>query len=369
MINNKTAFVTFFPIMPNNMGSSTVINSRYKSWPKKKKLFQISHIKKINNKNIKTVYIKKETPIYKIIKLPKLSFEIYKYLKNSKNKFIIVEGASWIFYSFFTIFILKIILPHCKIIYISHSVESEIRKKYSNKFIFLITKFLENLVFRFSNYSTTVSIKEKNKILKLYKQKTKIYPNAINIEEKKIKKKLLQFYIIYTGSYLYKPNKDAIDYLNEQIMPSITKKFPKLKLVLTGGGYNKNFPWLINKGIVSKKNLYDLIYNSKCMCVPLKFGSGTRIKIIEALTLGTIVISSSIGIEGIKLNKKNPPFIANDKKKIIKTLSMVLKNFNRLKKKSNKNRSFYKKTYSMENITYNFIKSNLDKYFNEPKNS
>ena len=46
---------------------------------------------------------------------------------------------------------------------------------------------------------------------------------------------------------------------------------------------------------------------------------------------------------------------------------MVLKNFNRLKKKSNKNRSFYKKTYSMENITYNFIKSNLDKYFNEPK--
>ena len=107
MINNKTAFVTFFPIMPNNMGSSTVINSRYKSWPKKKKLFQISHIKKINNKNIKTIYIDKETPINKIIKLPKLSFEIYKYLKNSKNKFIIVEGASWIFYSFFTIFILK----------------------------------------------------------------------------------------------------------------------------------------------------------------------------------------------------------------------------------------------------------------------
>ena len=45
---------------------------------------------------------------------------------------------------------------------------------------------------------------------------------------------------------------------------------------------------------------------------PLKFGSGTRIKIIEALTLGTIVISSSKGIEGIKLNKKNPPFIANE---------------------------------------------------------
>ena len=304
MINNKTAFVTFFPIIPNNMGSSTVVNSRFKSWPKKKRLFQISHIKKINNENIKTLFIKKETPINKIIKLPILIFEIYKYLRPSRNKFLIIEGASWIFYSFTTIFILKIILSDCKIIYISHSVESEIRKKYSNKFIFFLTKLLEKLVFRFSNYSTTVSIKEKNKILKLYKKNTKIYPNAIDIEEKNIKKKISQFYIIYSGSYHYKPNKDAIDFLNQQIMPSITKRFPKLKLVITGGGYNKNFPWLINKGIVSKKNLYNLIYNAKCMCVPLKFGSGTRIKIIEALTLGTIVISTSKGIEGIKLKKK-----------------------------------------------------------------
>ena len=123
-------------------------------------------------------------------------------------------------------------------------------------------------------------------------------------------------------------------------MPSITKKFPKIKLVLTGGGYKKNFPWLINKGVVSKKNLYNLIYNAGCMCVPLKFGSGTRIKILEALTLGTIVISSPKGIEGIELNKKNPPYIVNDKNKIIKTLIMVFKNFNQLKKKSFKNKIF-----------------------------
>ena len=105
------------------------------------------------------------------------------------------------------------------------------------------------------------------------------------------------------------------------------------------------------------------------MCVPLKFGSGTRIKIIEALILGTIVISSSKGIEGIKLDKKNPPFIINNKNKMIKTLTKILRNLKQLKKRSNKDRFFYKKHYSMENITYNFIKSNLDKYFNESQNS
>tara|TARA_B100001057_G_scaffold437613_1_gene469544 strand:- start:7824 stop:8888 length:1065 start_codon:yes stop_codon:yes gene_type:complete len=351
--------------MPNNMGSSAVVNSRFNSWPPKKKIFQISHIKKISNKNIKTIFIKKETPINKILKLPRLILEIYKYIKSSKNKLVIIEGASWIFYSFFTIISLKIIISNCKIIYISHSVESEIRNKYSNKLVFLITKILENWVFRISDYSTTVSNKEKNKIYKLYKTKTKLYPNAINIDDKDIKKYKSNDYLIYSGSYLYKPNKDAIDYLNNQIMPSITKKFPNLKLIITGGGYKKKFPWLIDKGIVSKKKLYNLIYNSKCMCIPLKFGSGTRIKIIEALTIGTIVISTSKGIEGIEINKKNPPFIANNKSKIIETIIKILNNFNRISRISNKEKYFYKRNYSMKNVTRNFIKYNLKEYFNE----
>ena len=42
----KTAFVTFFPIKPDSMGSSAVVNSRYNCWPYKKKAFQISHIQK-----------------------------------------------------------------------------------------------------------------------------------------------------------------------------------------------------------------------------------------------------------------------------------------------------------------------------------
>ena len=128
MLKYKTAFVTFFPIIPDNMGSSAVINSRFKNWPYVKKLFQISHIKEINNNKINTVFIKKESPINKIIKLPELIFQIFQFLKKTKNKVIIIEGASWIFYSFVVLFSLKILLPNSKIIYISHSVESEIRK-------------------------------------------------------------------------------------------------------------------------------------------------------------------------------------------------------------------------------------------------
>ena len=359
----KTAFITFFPVVPDNMGSSAVVNSRFKSWPYEKKIFQLSHVNKLNNKNLKTIFIKKANPLNKIIYLPKLINEVLKYLRGINKKIIIIEGASWIFYSFVVLISFKILLPESKIIYISHSIESEIRKKYSNLIIFFLTKFLEKLVFKYSDISTSVSKIEKIKIKKLYNQKTILYPNGININYKIKKIKPLNDYIIYSGSCFYKPNRVAVEYLNNKIMPNLLINFPNLKLILTGGGFSKKFPWLINKGIVSKKDLYDLIFFSKCMCVPLKFGSGTRIKIIEALSIGAIVLSTSKGIEGIELNKKNPPFIFNNSKKLLKIITYVIKNNNKIKKITVKNRSYYRKKYSMESITKNFVKKHSKDFF------
>ena len=340
------------------MGSSTVVNSRFNNWPLKKKIFQISHLKKINNQTIETIYINKEKPIYKILKLPELITRIYRYFNSSKKKLLVIEGASWIFYSFIVIFFFKFFFSNVKIIYISHSIESEIREKYSNKFIYLLTKLLEKLVFQFSDLSTSVSEKERNKINSLYKVKTILLPNGIQLYKFKKQKKINGDYIIYTGSYLYKPNKDAIDYLNTYIMPILIKKMPKLNLVLTGGGFEKKYPWVINKGIVSKSDLYNFLFFSKCLCVPLKFGSGTRIKILEALSLGAIVISSKKGIEGINLKKINPPFIADSDKDFIHKIFNVIKNNKKFKNKSNNYKKFYVEKYSMKNILKKFTNEN-----------
>ena len=129
-----------------------------------------------------------------------------------------------------------------KIIYISHSIESEIRKKNIQIYLFTtLLYFLKNLFFKFSDISTSVSKKEQ-KIKSYYNKKTILLPNGIEIKNLKKIKKISTDYLIYTGSYLYKSNKDAIDFLNDQIMPKLILKYPKLKLVITGGGYKeKNF--------------------------------------------------------------------------------------------------------------------------------
>ena len=130
--------------------------------------------------------------------------------------------------------------------------------------------------------------------------------------------------------------------------------------MLTGGGYKKKFPWLINKNVVPKNELYNLIYYSKSMCVPLKFGSGTRVKIIEALSLGSVVISSKKGIEGLNLINKNPPFIYQNKKDLIKLIKLILSN-NKIRKKSNGDKRFYYSKYSMKNMVEKFFFDNMNK--------
>jgi glycosyltransferase involved in cell wall biosynthesis len=356
---NKTAFVAFYAVYPSRMGSSEVSSSFFESWIGKKRIFQISHLKKINNKKIHTNFITKETPINKILKIIPLAIKIKKYLSNSKKSNVIIEGPSWIGYTFIFYIILKAMLPNTFFIYHSHSVEYEIRKKNSNFFISLISKIMEHYIFNNVRLATTVSMKEYKKIKHLYKKKTIILPNGINLKKLKYngkKTSLSKKYIFYSGSYLYGPNKKAIDLLNNYFMPKLTKKFPDLKLVLTGGGYNLKHTWLINMGIIQKNYLVKLLKNSQLTLTPIYEGYGTRIKIIEALMLGVPVISSPKGIEGInyKANINRGPLVHENKDKLLTYTLNVLKNNQLYKKYSSQNKKKYIAIYSMEEIVKKF---------------
>ena len=176
----KTAFVCFFPVIPTNMGSAEVIRSLFISWPGKKKLFQISHLENKKKSFLKSFKIFREKPLLKIITIPFLMYCVFKYLKDEKKKIIVIEGPSWIGYSFLTLLIIKIFNPTIKIIYHSHSIEYEVRKMSSSRIIINLTKFLESFVYRFADIATSVSEIEKKKLNKLYKVNTTNLNNGIS---------------------------------------------------------------------------------------------------------------------------------------------------------------------------------------------
>ncbi len=359
-MNTKIIVASFFPIYPVTFGSSVVISSFFENLPvRDKTLYQISSQKRqINNKKVKSIFLLSNYKLLKLfsvlILIKNIFFEIY----SSKNRNILfIEGASWIGYSFLLILFLKIFSLNVKIIYRGHSIEYEIRKKNSNFLISGLSFIFERFVYRNSFISTSVSKLEMKKVRRYYNVKTRLFPNIINFNEKKIKKKeFIKKYILYSGSYDYQPNKKAIDRLYFDIMPKLIKKNPNILLILTG---SKNIPhkanWLKNLGLVSKSRYISILRNSLCLVVPTNEGYGTRVKIIEALCHGTIVVSSKVGIEGISYDKKKPPpFECSDNLAFVNVICKLSEN-NNYKKKAIKKKFFYIKNYSANQKTKSFI--------------
>ena len=360
----KFAFVSFFQVFPSYSGASEVSSGFFNSWPNKnKKFFQLSSKKNIKNKKIFSFKINFENPITKIIKINLMAKEIGKYLYNSKKKIVIFEGASWIGYFYILKKILKKRFPELIVIYHSHNIEYDLRSSKSNFFIIFLTKIIEKNMFLSCDISTVVSKIDYKRVIKLYNIKPYILQNGIKINSlissRKIKIKLPKKFIFFNGSYSYKPNMFAIDTLIENIMPKVIKKFPNIKLVISGGGYGYHFKNnnLINLGILKKKDLVKIIKKALCLAVPLKHGFGTRVKIIEALMLGCKIISTKKGIEGIDLKYKNSSFkIANNNSHFAKLLINEIKNNNKIK---NKSINYYKKKYNMNLIVKKFYNENF----------
>ena len=145
-------------------------------------------------------------------------------------------------------------------------------------------------------------------------------------------------------------------------MPKVIKKDDRIKLVLTGGPkVYQHEKFVINFGVVKKKTLVFLYKSSICLPVPIFEAYGSRIKIIEALMLGTVVVSTSKGIEGLDYDKKSStPIVTNSISEFSKTIIKISKN-KRLKKNAIKDKKIYLKKYGMKNQTEIFYKKLLNK--------
>ena len=87
------------------------------------------------------------------------------------------------------------------------------------------------------------------------------------------------------------------------------------------------------------------------MVIPIDKGTGTRIKIIEAMLIGAKVLTTRKGIEGISFKKKKFPIVLKKKffyKSIIKNLKNDVEN-----KRSSK----FNKNYTMEKIVNDFFRN------------
>ena len=365
---SRTAILCFYQVNKANHGAAEVSAGIYNQWPsEKKKLFELFdwHLYLSQNYKVQLFFQYLNSYYIKPLAVFFIIFKVLKYLKKEESNLLIIEGASWVGFSFIALKLLKLFRRNTKIFYHSHNVEYDIRKKKNSLLIASVSKIFEKKIFETSDYASVVSKVDAKRIKKLYKINPIIFENGIDIDRlevaKNFKKNFLRKYIIYSGSYSYKPNKFAINFLINKLVPYFQKKKYDIDLIITG----KNFPNKIKKeNIILKKNLKKkvlnyYIKNSYFIILPLQKAPGTKIKVIESLMLGKTVIGTKFAFNGLKIIKKiKNPIIYKSFNDLCRKISFFIKNEKILNKNSYNSKNFYIKNYSIKNIIKKFIYEN-----------
>jgi len=92
------------------------------------------------------------------------------------------------------------------------------------------------------------------------------------------------------------------------------------------------------------------------MVVPLFSGSGIRVKILEAMAEGKMVISTSIGAEGIEASNGENILIADDADSFARQIKHCLKDAEFCRRVGENSRTFVKRHYDNTAIVSSLLK-------------
>jgi glycosyltransferase involved in cell wall biosynthesis len=205
---------------------------------------------------------------------------------------------------------------------------------------------------------------DKQKLLKIRAgMKISVIPNGVDTEyfqfagHRKSNNKLA-----FLGGSLHYPNVDALLYFFKEIYPQVNQDIEDISLTVIGE-FTENSIFDSNNSVHLTGYVDDIRpYLNDCalLIVPLRIGGGTRLKILEAMSLGIPVISTSIGCEGIDVEKGKDIVIADSAHEFARGIKIVLGDESLQYSLSKNGRCLIKQKYGWEKIV-----SRLEKIYQD----
>ncbi len=319
------------------------------------------------NKNVKKIAEKYFVGYYPYIK---------RYLKDffstNKNNTIIQVDFPWL------MGIVNFIKHKIPVVFVVHEIQfvkhkrealicqntGDIQKMAEN--LKLSKKYEKYELNELSKYDAVLTLSKIDKnVLQSKKIKSKIFESTLGIDISQIEKLQHNYFdkLVFIGNGAHFPNLDALVFYKEKILPLLNKVLPDIKLYVTGK-YEQSFiekfndePNIVWCGFVD--NLNELLLNSISI-VPVRIGSGIRIKILEAMARGCPVVTTEIGIEGIDVVNGKHAIIANDADNFVKGIYSIVSQKSLASEMSFMSRAFVEKYYN--------VKQNTNKRINLFKN-
>jgi glycosyltransferase involved in cell wall biosynthesis len=229
--------------------------------------------------------------------------------------------------------------PEAKIVYYAYNVDTKLaRTEFNNGRIprrnYLLTTRQESSLSNFVDAVFTCSSEDFQELSRMNRAPLNgfVVPNGVKLPDTSTSRNKTfgkTNNILFCGALDYFPNEEGLTWFCKEVLPLVIRENPKATLMVVGGG--KPGPTLLELlkhesviyyGMVdSVKEYYE---KAELAIIPLLSGSGTRLKLLEAMGHQVAVVSTSAGAEGITYTNKKNIMIADDHLLFARTINRVL---------------------------------------------
>jgi glycosyltransferase involved in cell wall biosynthesis len=257
----------------------------------------------------------------------------------------------------------------------AHNVESEIWERITSNTSFLPKKmylnYLTSKLKRFelenlNSYDYLIAVTEKD--LKTFKEmgyKNGAMASPIGIDLKNYGTKDIQGIkledsLCFLGSLDWMPNLEGLNWFLKKVWPVLHMQRPYLKFHIAGRNtpdhiLNLDAPNVVVHGEV--ENATEFLANHSILLVPLFSGSGMRVKILEGMANGNVIITTAMGAEGIPYTDSENILIANNKEMFLSQIQSCLDNPVLMKTISNNAKTLVNKNFDYIQVGKQLLQS------------
>ena len=133
--------------------------------------------------------------------------------------------------------------------------------------------------------------------------------------------------ILFVGSMDYHANIEGVTSFTREIWPEIAEKHPELEFIIVGRHPSPEVRALASERIRVTGTVEDVrpfYASATAVVVPLRVGSGTRLKILEAMAAGVPVVSTRLGAEGIDATHGIHLLLADDRAEMVAAINQIV---------------------------------------------
>jgi sugar transferase (PEP-CTERM/EpsH1 system associated) len=173
--------------------------------------------------------------------------------------------------------------------------------------------------------------------------------------------------LLFTGAMDYWANVDGVLWFCEKILPIVKDRYPKVQFHIVGNNPNPEIQKLgSNKDINVTGFVEDIrpYYNNADICViPLRIARGLQNKVLEAMSMGKAVITTSAAVQSIRATPGVHLLVEDNFNKFAEAVSMLLENHSLRINLGTNARQFVKSNYNWQKNMKKFDKLICDLKF------